>query len=76
MAKNEEKPCSTCLQPIFQLIPGTRKLDFWVTQIPPLVIITHIVEVLVVLHRGRYIYQEIDTKVGSHEVIIIYQKKS
>ena len=24
MAKNEEKPCSTCLKPIFRLIPGTQ----------------------------------------------------
>ena len=28
LAKNEEKPCSTCLQPIFRLILGTRKSDF------------------------------------------------
>jgi hypothetical protein len=28
LAKNEEKPLSTCLQPIFQLITGTQKSDF------------------------------------------------
>ena len=26
--KNEEVPCSTCLKPIFCLIPSTLKLDF------------------------------------------------
>ena len=28
LAKNEEKPCSTCLEPIFWLIPSTRKSNF------------------------------------------------
>ena len=28
LAKNEGKPCSTCLRPIFQLILDTRKADF------------------------------------------------
>ena len=28
LAKNEEKPCSTCLKLIFRLNPGTRKSDF------------------------------------------------
>ena len=28
LAKNEEKPCSTCLKSIFRMIPGTRKTDF------------------------------------------------
>ena len=28
LGKNEENPCSTCLQPIFWLNPGTQKSDF------------------------------------------------
>ena len=28
LAKNEEKPCSTCMKPIFQLILCTRKFGF------------------------------------------------
>ena len=28
MAKNEERPCSSCHQTIFWLIPGTQKSDF------------------------------------------------
>ena len=34
LAKNEEKPCSTCLQSIFRPIPGS---DFGYSRIPPLV---------------------------------------
>ena len=37
MKKNEEKPCSTWLQLIFLLLPGTRKSDFGYTPVAPLV---------------------------------------
>ena len=37
LAKNEEKHVSTCLKPIFRLIPGTQKSGFWVVPDPTLV---------------------------------------